>query len=133
MKDFDFLGDDRLVDALLMEVAVLLQNLVSHQRPGTIDLLGLPLSGACLAALEQCLGDGEISALLSVSGESQIRETSFPGVWWTRHTDETGRVIALMIEVAAVPEILRADPSDMEQGLRRIREVSNFRRALPAR
>jgi hydrogenase-1 operon protein HyaF len=129
MKDFDFLGDDRLVDALLMEVAVLLQNLVSHKRPGAIDLLGLPLSAACLAALEQCLGDGEISALLSVSGESQIRETKFPGVWWTRHKDETGRVVALLIEVAAVPEILRASPSDMEQGLRRIREVSNCRRA----
>jgi len=129
MKDFDFLGDDRLVDALLMEVAVLLQNFLFHQSAGAIDLLGLPLSPACLAALEERLGEGEISALLRVSGESQIRETKFPGVWWTRHTDETGRVVALLIEVAAVPEILRASTSDMEHGLKRIREVSNFRRA----
>jgi len=129
MKDFDFLGDDRLVDALLMEVAVLLQNFLSHQSAGAIDLLGLPLSPACLAALEERLGEGEISALLRVSGESQIRETKFPGVWWTRHTDETGRVVALLIEVAAVPEILRASTSDMEHSLKRIREVSNFCRA----
>ena len=37
MKDFDFLGDDRLVDALLMEVAVLLQNLVSQAETVSSD------------------------------------------------------------------------------------------------
>jgi hydrogenase-1 operon protein HyaF len=126
MKDFDFLAADRLVDALLMEVADLLQNLLSHQRAGTIDLLGLPLPAACLAMLEERLGGGEISAVLHVSGESQIRETAFPGVWWTRHADETGRVAALMIEVAEVPEILRASKADMEHGLRRLSEVTNF-------
>jgi hydrogenase-1 operon protein HyaF len=128
VKDFNFFADDALVDALLMEVAELLQNFVAHQRAGSIDLLGLPLSPGFLAALEARLGEGEISAVLRVSGESQIRETAFPGVWWTRHLDETGRVVALLIEVTDVPEILRSSAADMQHSLRRIREVTNFAR-----
>jgi hydrogenase-1 operon protein HyaF len=129
VKSLDFLADDGLVDALLMEVADCLRNFLDHRRPGTIDLLGLPLSPACLAALEARLGVGEISAVLRVSGESQIRETSFPGVWWTRHADEAGRVVALQIEVAEVPEIVRAGRSDMEYGLRRLGAATSFAQA----
>jgi len=132
MKDFDFLGADGLVDALLMEVASLLQTLIAHQRPGSIDLLGLPLSPACLATLEARLGEGEIAATLQISGTSVIRETKFPGVWWTRHADETGRTVALLIEVAEVPEILRANRGDMALGLRRLSEAANFRLKIPA-
>jgi hydrogenase-1 operon protein HyaF len=111
----------------------LLQTLLAHGRPGAIDLLGLPLSPACLAALELRLGQGEISATLSVSGVSEIRETSFPGVWWTRHADESGRVVALLIEVAEVPDILRANREDMRHGLKRLSEVTNFAHARPQR
>jgi hydrogenase-1 operon protein HyaF len=133
VKNFDVFSVDGLVDALLMEVAALLENFLAHKRPGIIDLLGLPLSAACLAALEERLGEGEISVLLRVSGESHIRETRFPGVWWTRHLDETGRVVALLIEVADVPEILRADAVDMQHGLRRLGEATNFSLGRPAR
>ncbi len=126
VKNFDFLADERLVDALLVEVAVLLQDLIMHDRPGGIDLLGLPLSPACLAALEQRLGHGEIAATLSISGTSLIRETKFPGVWWTRHSDETGRVVALLIEVTEVPEILRARQADMETAHRRLLAAAGF-------
>lgn len=128
VKNFNFLADDALVDALLMEVADLLERFLNGERAGAIDLLGLPLSPACLAALEARLGEGEISALLRVSGASQIRETAFPGVWWTRHMDETGRVVGLLIEVADVPEILRADKADMRHGLLRLGAATNFAR-----
>ncbi len=121
------------MDALLSEVADLLRNFLSHQRPGAIDLFGLPLSAPCLATLEDRLGDGEISACLRLSGESLIRETAFPGVWWTRHTDETGRVVALLIEVAEVPEILRANKADIERGLGRLSALTNFNLARQAR
>jgi hydrogenase-1 operon protein HyaF len=129
MKDFDFLGGDALVDALLMEVAGLLQSLLAHHRAGAIDLLGLPLTPACLADLERRLGHGEICATLNVSGASTIRETSFPGVWWTRHEDESGRLVALLIEVAETPDILRAGRADMQRGLRRLSEATNFAHA----
>jgi len=132
MKDFNFLVDDGLVDALLMEVASLLQALITYQRPGSIDLLGLPLSAACLAALEQRLGHGEISACLSISGESVIRETKFPGVWWTSHVDETGRLAAMLIEVTEVPAILRAHKADMEHAHSRLLQATNFSMARRA-
>jgi len=126
VKPFDFLADDALVDALLMEAADLLQNLTAHQQQGRIDLLGLPLSPACLASLEARLGQGEVTATLRAAGQSVIRETAFPGLWWTRHEDEAGRVVGLLIEVTEVPDILRASKPDMEHGHRRLLAASHF-------
>jgi hydrogenase-1 operon protein HyaF len=120
MTDLSFLTDDGLVDALIMEVADLLQGLVERGEAGTIDLLGLPLSPSCLVALEQHLGQGEITVQLDAAGRSEIRETGFPGVWWTRHADEAGRVIALLIEVAFVPAILQADIDDITRAHHRL-------------
>src|SRR5271154_4333302 len=113
MIDLASFSDDGLVDALLMEVAGLLGRLIEQGESGSIDLRGLPLSTACIANLEERLGPGEISVQLDAAGQSEIRETGFPGVWWTRHCDETGRTIALLIEVTTVPDILRADSVDM--------------------
>jgi hydrogenase-1 operon protein HyaF len=132
MKDFNFLADDALVDALLTEIADLLHNLIAHQTPGCIDLLGLPLSAACLAALEQRLGCGEIMATLEASGISEIRETKFPGVWWISHADETGKIVAKLVEVAAVPEILHASRMDMVLGHARLLQATNFALARSA-
>ena len=60
MSDFNFLGDDAVIDALLAEVAGLLERLLAQGEDGAIDLLGLPLLPSCIAALEQRLGRGEI-------------------------------------------------------------------------
>ena len=129
LKNFNFLADDGLVDTLLMEVADLLENFLAHGRPGSIDLAGLPLSASCLAALEQRLGHVEISAMIRVSGESETRETAFPGVWWTSHADETGRIIAMLIEVTDVPDILRAGKADMARGQIRLQAATSFAQA----
>lgn len=126
MSAFSFLNDDAMVDALLMEVAGLLEKFISHREHGCIDLLGLPLSSNCLSTLELRLGRGEVSVRLDASGVSEIRETGFPGVWWTRHVDEAGRLVAMLIEVAPVPDILMADIYEMETGLSRIRASTSF-------
>ena len=128
MTDFSFLADDVLIDALIVQVGDLLRQLIEHGKEGSIDLLGMPLSPSCVAVLEQRLGRGEISVLLDAAGRSEIQETSFPGVWWTRHTDETGRVIALLIEVAFVPDIVRANLDDMTRGCRRLLGSTNVAR-----
>ena len=94
MTDFSFLADDSLVDALLMEVAGLLRGLIDRDEGGSIDLRGLPLSPSCIETLDRCLGQGEISVVLDAAGRSEIRETSLPGVWWTKHADGAGRVVA---------------------------------------
>ena len=127
-RDFNFLADDGLVDAILSEIAGLLQTLITDGHSGSVDLLGLPLSASCLAALEQRLGKGEITAILTAAGKSEFRETSFPGIWWSSHADETGRVAAMLIEVALVPQILLADLDDMRSGYQRLLEATNFSR-----
>jgi hydrogenase-1 operon protein HyaF len=124
MRDFDFLADDGLVDALLAEIAGLLDDLINNGEAGSIDLLGLPLSASCLALLARRLGEGEITAVLTAAGKSELRETSFAGVWWSSHADETGRVAALLIEVAFVPPILLAGIEDMRSGQQRLRAAA---------
>ncbi len=126
MSGLTSLADDGLVDALLMEVAVLLDRLIQHGEPGCIDLGGMPLSASCLTSLETKLGRGEITIQLAAAGQSEIHETSFAGIWWVRHEDEAGRVIALLLEVGEVPSIVRADPADMAAGLRRLPGCTNF-------
>jgi hydrogenase-1 operon protein HyaF len=124
MRDFNFLADDTLVDALMAEIAGLMENLTARNISGSIDLLGLPLSAACLALLEQRLGTGEITATLTAAGSSEIRETSFSGVWWSSHADETGRIVAMLIDVALVPELLKADIDDVRLSHRRLLEAT---------
>jgi hydrogenase-1 operon protein HyaF len=133
MTDFSLLADDGIVDALIMEITGLLQRLVEHGEEGSIDLLGLPLSSSCVASLDQCLGQGEITVLLQAGGGSEIRETDFPGVWWTKHIDEAGRVIAMLIEVAVVPAILGADINDMISGYQRLRGCTHVARRADRR
>jgi len=131
MTDLNFLADDGLVDALTIEIGNLLRRLIDEGEQGSIDLLGLPLSPSCVAALEQRLGQGEVTAVLDAAGRSEIRETGFPGVWWTRHTDEQGRVVAMLIEVAFVPDILRANIDDMALGCERLAGSTHVARRQP--
>ena len=126
MTDLSAFSDDGLVDALLMEVAGMLGRLIERGETATVDLRGLPLSPACIADLESRLGHGEISVQLDAAGRSDIHETGFSGVWWTRHADEAGRPIALLIEVTIVPDILRADPADMADSLQRLAGATHF-------
>ncbi len=128
MTDFSFLADDGLVDALLMEVAALLHRLVELGEPGSIDLRGLPLSATCIETLKQRLGQGEVTVLLDAAGRSEIHETSFPGVWWTRHADEAGRTVATLIEVTIVPAIVCAGVEDIRRGMGRLPASTNFSR-----
>jgi hydrogenase-1 operon protein HyaF len=126
MTGLSSFSDDGLVDALLMEVAGMLGRLIDRGETATVDLRGLPLSPACITDLENRLGRGEVSVQLDAAGRSDIHETGFPGVWLTRHSDEAGRLIALLIEVATVPDILCADPADMAASLQRLAGATHF-------
>jgi hydrogenase-1 operon protein HyaF len=120
MTDVRFLPDDKAVDAKLEEVAGLLRRLIDDSEGGSIDLRGLPLPPSCIETLDQCLGHGEIIVVMDAAGRSEIRETSLPGVWWTKHADGAGRVIAMLIEAAVTPGNLRADVVDMKRGQGRL-------------
>jgi hydrogenase-1 operon protein HyaF len=120
----NFNSDGRLVEAILAEISGLLLRLLEYGESATIDLLGLPLLPFCIAELERRLGRGEITLSLGAFGRSEIYETSFTGVWWSQKTDESGRVIAQLIEVGFVPDILRIDFENIKRGQERLREAT---------
>jgi hydrogenase-1 operon protein HyaF len=76
----------------------------------------LPLTPADLDWLHDKLGEGEIVVTLQASGESSLNETTCPGVWWVTHRNEHGAVTSQFIEVAFVPELVKAHPQDVASG-----------------
>jgi len=102
---------------LLHEISELLRCLLESGETAAIDLSALPLTPADLDWLRDTLGEGEIAVTLQASGESTLNETACPGVWWVTHHNEKGTVTSQFIEVAFVPELVKAHPQDVEIGL----------------
>jgi hydrogenase-1 operon protein HyaF len=101
---------------LLREISELLRRLLETGETAAIDLSALPLTPADLDWLREKLGSGEISVTLQANGESTLNETACPGVWWVTHHNEQGAVTSQFIEVAFVPELVKAHPQDVEIG-----------------
>lgn len=101
---------------LLRELAEQVRHLLETGEPSAIDLSALPLTPADLDWLREKLGSGEISVTLQANGESTLNETACPGVWWVTHHNEQGAVTSQFIEVAFVPELVKAHPQDVEIG-----------------
>jgi len=109
-----------MVDAVLREIAELLEKLAVSGEPGFIDLRSMPMTDADRAELEERLGRGEVEASLDVAGTSEVRETGYAGVWWIRHAGAGGKVAAEEIAVAEVPEILKAHHADIAAAASRL-------------
>ena len=101
---------------LLRELLEAAGRLLETGVTSAIDLSALPLTPADLDWLREKLGAGEISVTLQAIGESTLNETACPGVWWVTHHNEQGAVTSQFLEVAFVPELVKADPHDVESG-----------------
>ena len=101
---------------LLRELLEAAGRLLETGETSAIDLSALPLTPADLDWLREKLGAGEISVTLQAIGESTLNETACPGVWWVTHHNEQGAVTSQFLEVAFVPELVKADPHDVESG-----------------
>lgn len=101
---------------LLRELSELAKRLLTSGETSAIDLSALPLTPADLAWLQDTLGAGEISVSLQANGESTLNETACPGIWWVTHRNEQGAVTSQFIEVAFVPELVKAHPEDVKNG-----------------
>ncbi len=105
---------------LLRELAEQVRHLLETGEPSAIDLSALPLTPADLDWLREKLGGGEIAVTLQAGGESTLDETACAGVWWVTHRNEQGAVASQFIEVAFVPELVKAHPADVAIGGERL-------------
>jgi hydrogenase-1 operon protein HyaF len=110
------------VEAVLTELATCLERLAGGGAPDPIDLRSLPLNPSERERLAALLGDGEVDVTLTLDGESRVRETGIAGVWWIEHRDGRDELITELLEVARVPEILRADAGDIARSAALLRE-----------
>lgn len=108
---------------LLHELAQQVRHLLGSGETSAIDLGALPLTSADLAWLRERLGEGEIAVTLQANGESTLSETACPGVWWVTHRNDKGMVASEFLEVAFVPELVKAHPEDIKLGLEHLESL----------
>ena len=116
-RDYPFHGNVR---PLLTEILHAVDRLLDTGAPTTIDLASLPFGPGELEFLEESLGTGELSAELDALGNSRIRETAFPGVWWLEHRNANDELVGRFIEITRSPEILSSQDADIAAGRARL-------------
>ena len=107
---------------LLHEIAELLDSLARTGEGGSVQLQGLPLLPGDYQALQEALGEGELSAELQALGATQIRETALHGVWWVTHRNSVQEVVAESIEVTRCPAILQTPAEDVAEAAQALRQ-----------
>ncbi len=112
-----------MANAVLSEIAEQLERFAKTGEETVVDLRGLPMTDADRAALEDMLGQGEVTAVLDVAGASEIWETSYAGVWWIRHRGTDERITSEEIVVTRVPAILLSHPDDVHAAAERLRQT----------
>ena len=108
--------------SVLAEIGRMLEALSESGQAGAIDLRSLPLSDVDRAQLEEVLGRGEVRAELELAGNSEVWETTYPGVWWIRHRGAGDKIATEEISVCTIPEILMTHPVDIKAAAGRLRE-----------
>lgn len=95
----------------LAAVRALLGQLIRAMRTQPFGTPAFDLGGLDAAALEllnQTLGEGEVSAIVSAPRRMNIQETAFAGVWRVREPGEEGGIAAERIEAGAIPAAVPA-------------------------
>jgi hydrogenase-1 operon protein HyaF len=105
------------IEPLLHQVRHALSLLLNVGATTCIDLKGIPLAPGEEERIMAALGTGEVRAQMTAAGTSEIVETGFPGVWLVSHFGEQHELQGRFIEITAIPEILRSQSSDIEEGL----------------
>lgn len=112
-----------LAEAVLSEIADLLDQFAASGAQSSIDLSGLPMTDADREKLAQRLGRGEVQATLDVAGQTDVWETQYAGVWWVRHFGGNGQVISEEIAITHVPAILLTHREDARAAAERLRKA----------
>ncbi|MGD8573036.1 MAG: hydrogenase expression/formation C-terminal domain-containing protein [Gammaproteobacteria bacterium] len=102
------------LDIVLTEIKNALHNLLKSGRETIIDLNAIECDEACEELLKKILGNGDVSATLTIFGRDEIRESGIHGVWWVYHLNDSGAIITKSIYIAYVPSILPPQREDVE-------------------
>lgn len=102
---------------ILHEVRHALGRLTASGEETRIDLNGIPFGPGDLERLVGLLGTGEVSASVEALGPTRIQETAVPGVWLVDYRNAEGERLALHLEIAAVPDILRTRREDLDTAI----------------
>ena len=109
--------------ALLVELQAHSERFAQTGEAHSINLSLLPLSEAELEFLDAHLGRGPIDILSRSYGKCQVISTRSPNVWWVRFYNSMGTLVLNSLEVAAVPEVVRAAPEDLVDSAERLEEI----------
>jgi len=107
---------------LLHEIRHALERLAETGEPTVIDLRSMPLAPGEEDAIEQVLGEGEVTANLNVLGPSVVRETEIPGVWLVTHRNVNDEIAGRYIEITKMPAILESQDADILRGIAELGE-----------
>ena len=108
------------VEPLLHEIRHALKRLADGEDGTIIDLQRLPLAPGEDERIEEVLGQGEVRAEINALGPTLVQETSYPGVWLVTHRNTEQVVVGRFIEVTHIPELLKSQQADIENGANRL-------------
>jgi len=111
------------VQALAHEILSHLERLHETGETAAIDLKSLPMAPDEFHGIKKMLGQGEIDLTLELDGPTRIRETAYAGVWWIQHTGKDGRILAEFIEITKFPDFLSAQPDQIADAVRHLRDL----------
>ena len=111
---------------IMHEILHALRKLVAQGESTTIDLQAIPFGPGDEEDLLDLLGTGEITVELNSLGSSIIRESAYSGVWIIDHRNADDQRIALHIDIAQVPMIIRSQPEDVADALHRLEDQLNL-------
>lgn len=113
------------VAPLLNEVRHALRRLIDSGEPTTIDLRAIPLAPGEEDEIERRLGVGEVTIQVNALGPSEIRETSFPGVWLVIHYNGENEVLGKYVEIDRIPAIVVCPAEDLYDGLESLTRLTD--------
>ncbi|NCA71405.1 MAG: hydrogenase expression/formation protein [Sphingobacteriia bacterium] len=102
---------------ILYELRHALDRLITTGETTKIDLAAMPFGPGDLDHLLSVLGTGEVQASVDALGPTRIQETGIAGVWLVDYLSSEAQRLALHLEIATVPEILRPQPHDLDDAI----------------
>ena len=102
---------------ILYEVRHALGRLIAAGEQTRIDLNAIPFGPGDEDRLVGLLGTGEVSANVEALGPTRVQETAIPGVWLVDYRNAENERLALHLEIAAIPEILRTQREDLDTAI----------------